>query len=592
MMACIVLCFVGLTHNMSGYALFDPDEGRNAEVSREMMATGDFVLPHLNGLPYLDKPILYFAVGAISMKALGPTEFAARLPSLLFSLATIGLVGWFANRIFGRGAAMTAAIATAATPFTLAYARIVIFDSALTLFVVLALVSFYLAIEERIEGGQADRRTGGQDASNDPSASGVRGVEGTALPPYRPTAGVVGKGEGWSAVAWVAIAFGVLTKGPIAIVLPLLVALPFAIRYRAWRSVTDPIAILLFLAIVAPWVIAVSLRIPDFLEYALLTETAGRFSTTELGRTGPIWYFLAILPAAALPWSAVLAGAAKSCFQKRNAAGQLDRRIVYLMLWVFLPLIFFTLSQSKRPQYVLPLVPAVALLIAGAWQGRFSELIGSRWGAVSLAMLGLFFIGASQTIRGFVPANPEVASAIPGTAMFLGSACLCGGLLAWFARRRLGLVLFALSLPVAAIPISSHALMQAIADDRSAALIAKAITDAGGDGTRVVGVGVYPPSLPFYLRHTMVVATADGQEMTSNYLTRHIREYRGFGSPLRRADWWQEALLTCSEPTVFVASTEDTGSREALSHLNLIVTTDKYVAYGPCGMETLARMGQ
>ena len=191
-----------------------------------------------------------------------------------------------------------------------------------------------------------------------------------------------------------------------------------------------------------------------------------------------------------------------------------------------------------------------------------------------------------------MPANPEVASAIPGTAMFLGSACLCGGLLAWFARRRLGLVLFALSLPVAAIPISSHALMQAIADDRSAALIAKAITDAGGDGTRVVGVGVYPPSLPFYLRHTMVVATADGQEMTSNYLTRHIREYRGFGSPLRRADWWQEALLTCSEPTVFVASTEDTGSREALSHLNLIVTTDKYVAYGPCGMETLARMGQ
>ena len=338
MMACIVLCFVGLTHNMSGYALFDPDEGRNAEVSREMMATGDFVLPHLNGLPYLDKPILYFAVGAISMKALGPTEFAARLPSLLFSLATIGLVGWFANRIFGRGAAMTAAIATAATPFTLAYARIVIFDSALTLFVVLALVSFYLAIEERIEGGQADRRTGGQDASNDPSASGVRGVEGTALPPYRPTAGVVGKGEGWSAVAWVAIAFGVLTKGPIAIVLPLLVALPFAIRYRAWRSVTDPIAILLFLAIVAPWVIAVSLRIPDFLEYALLTETAGRFSTTELGRTGPIWYFLAILPAAVVRG---VGRCRKELFSKEKCCGSAGSTDCVLDVMGFPPADFF-----------------------------------------------------------------------------------------------------------------------------------------------------------------------------------------------------------------------------------------------------------
>ena len=573
LIACIALCVAGLTHNLSGYALFDPDEGRNAEVAREMVESSDYVLPHLNGLPYLDKPILYFATGAIAMKILGPTVLAARLPSLLFTFATIALVGWFARRIYGRGAGITAAIATAATPFTLAYARIVIFDSALTFFVVLPLVSFYLAIEERIGGGQAVRRSGGEDAADNTSA----GEEGT------------GGGEGWSALAWVAIGFGVLTKGPIAVVLPLLVSFPFAIRYRAWRTVADPVGLLLFAAIVAPWVIAVSLRIPDFLHYALITETAGRFSTSELRRTGPFWYFLAIFPAATLPWSLMLAGSCRRCFEQRDSEGCLDRRIVFLLLWIALPLLFFTLSQSKRPQYVLPLVPAVALLISGIWHNRAATLPGARWGAVGLITLGLFFICASRVIPGLVPANQEIAAAIPGTAVLLGAACLAGGILVWFAHRSLELVLLACSIPVAAIPFSSHALMRAIGNDRSAEVVAAAISAAAGSPVRIVGVGVYPPSLPFYLRHTIIVSTADGGELTSNYIPRHIREYRGFGFPLRHADWWREALLSCSEPTVFVVAAENADAREALSRLSLLVTTDKYAAYGPCGLATLAR---
>jgi 4-amino-4-deoxy-L-arabinose transferase-like glycosyltransferase len=582
LIACVVVCLAALMHNMTGYALFDPDEGRNAEIAREMVTTGDYVLPHLNGLPYLDKPTLYFAVGAVTMKVLGPTVFAARFPSLLFTLATVSLVAWFARRLFGRGAGMTAAIATAATPFTLAYARIVIFDSTLTFFVVLALVGFYLAIDERIEGGQADRRTGGRIEAEDPAA----------LPRYRLSASGVGSGEGWTALAWVAIGFGVLTKGPIAIALPVLIALPFALRYRAWRSVVDPIALLLFGAIVAPWVIAVSLRIPGFLEYALITETARRFSTSELGRAGPFWYFLAIFPAAALPWSLVLAGSGRSCFQHRDENGRLDRRILFLLLWIALPLVFFTLSQSKRPQYVLPMIPAIALLISASWQGRSARIPGARGGAIGLVALGLFFAATSKTIPNLVPASPEIAAAIPRTAATMGTVCLGAGVLAWFAHRRKDLLLLALSIPVAAIPLSSHALMEAIGNERSAAWLADAITDAGGNSVRVVGVGAYPPSLPFYLQNTMTVATADGSELTSNYLTRHIHQYRGFGSTLRRADWWQEALLTCSEPTVFVVSSEDAVSREALSHLSLIVATDKYVAYGPCGRETLARMGR
>lgn len=545
LVACMALCLAGLTHNLAGYALLDPDEGRNAEIAREMATTGDYVLPHLNGLPYLDKPTLFFAVGAVAIKILGPTEFAARLPSLLFTLATIVLVAWFAQRLFGRGAGVTAAIATAATPFTLAYARIVIFDSALTFFVVLALVSFYFAIEERLAG--------------------------------------------WTALAWVAIAFGVLTKGPIAIVLPLLVAVPFAVYCRAWRGLADPTAILLFVAIVAPWVTAVSLRIPDFLEYALVTETVRRFSTTELERTGPMWYFLAIFPAAALPWSLVLAGAGRHCVRFRDRNGRFDRRILFLLLWIVLPLLFFTLSQSKRPQYILPIIPAVALLIAACWHIRSVNLPGARWGAVGLVGIGLSLLAINRIIPALVPAASAIAAAIPGTAVVLGAACIGGGVLAWFAHRRSHVLLFAFSLPVAAIPFSSRALMEEIGKERSTALLAEAIVDAAGRTPVVVGVAAYPPSLPFYLRQTVIVATADGAELTSNYLTRRIRDYRGFGSPLRGADWWREALLTCARPTVFVALSRNREAREALSRLDLIMDGGKYVAYGPCGLETLAK---
>src|SRR5947207_6985510 len=122
---------LALGFNLGGYPLFDPDEGRNAEVAREMAATNDYVLPHLDGLPYLDKPIVYFAAAAATMEVLGPTETAARLPAYLFTLATLVIVWWFGARRWGRDAGWLAALALARMPLVLAYARTTIMDSAL-----------------------------------------------------------------------------------------------------------------------------------------------------------------------------------------------------------------------------------------------------------------------------------------------------------------------------------------------------------------------------------------------------------------------------------------------------------------------------
>lgn len=542
------LIAIALVFNLNGYPLIDPDEGRNAEVMREMASSHDYVLPQLNGLPYLDKPIVYFAAGAAAMELLGPTELAARLPSLVFTLGTLALVGWLAAILFGRDSVATAVIATAATPFTLAYSRIVIFDSALTFWVVLALVGFYRAVE----------------------AARPRPPRHSAF--------------WWRALAWGAMALGVLTKGPIALALPLMVMVPYALWRRAARALWDPTALLVFVALITPWVFAVSQEVPDFLAYVVATETFGRLTNTELGRTGPFWYFLVLLPAAALPWSVIyLSGA------RRLPLGS-DHRMVFLLAWILIPLVFFTLSQSKRPQYVLPLVPAIGLLVAGLWHRAPRPSPGIRTAGVVLVGLGLFLIAGAGSFPHLVAATPAIAAAIPRTALLLGMACVAAGAAVWWWRARREIVLFALSLPLAVIPLVSRDLMSAIGSYRSAREMAREIEAVATPATQIIAVEVFPPSLPFYLRRTVTLSTADARELTSNYLVHDPQLWlRAPGTTLRPRDWWREAALTCRQPSVFVIRSSDGRIRDELSErLALIIDTGKYAAFGPCGVTDLA----
>src|SRR5262245_36101226 len=205
----MVLTVAILLVRMGSYPLIDPDEGRNAAVAREMAVTNHYLVPRLNGLPYLDKPFLFFALDAAAIETLGPSERAARLPSLLFTLLTVLLVAWHARHLDGGEAGWIAAAALLTTPLTIAFATTVIFDGVLTFFVTLALIAFHRAVEE-IKG--ASVRT-----------------------PSR-----------WTLVAWMAMGLGVLTKGPVALALPLLVAAPYAVWRRAWRGVLDPFGALTF----------------------------------------------------------------------------------------------------------------------------------------------------------------------------------------------------------------------------------------------------------------------------------------------------------------------------------------------------------
>jgi len=544
------LILLGLAWDLGGYALLEPDEGRNAEVMRELGREAPWWLPQLNRLPYVDKPIVHFALGAASLRLLGTTETAARLPSLLATLGTLAVLWGFARRIAGRRAAWHAAVVTAATPLTLAYARTVIFDATLTLFVTAAIVAFALGVEESVEGRSHDR---------------------------------------WSLTGWAAIALGVLTKGPVALALPLLVSIPWAAWRRRIGVVLDPAGLLLALVLVLPWVFAISTVVPDFLRYVLFVETAQRVGSDVLGRTEPWWYFLPVLAAGVLPWTFLLTAAVPEGIRALRAR-RADARVVLGLLWIVLPLLLFSLSRSKRPQYVLPLVPAVGLLVALWWERR-GDHAGARVGGAFLALFGLLLVVLAPQIAGWIRTRPEVALHIVPTARWLGAIAGIAGLGVLALGARSPWTVPALVLPVTAIPVLAMPLMRAVGVDRSSREVAAALRPVLGAQTEVVAIATYPLSLPFYLNRPLTLVTSDAHELTSNYITRHHQALRRRpGSLLRFPDWWEVALASCERSRIFVVPMDSTGLQQRLATaMPVRAVSRKYAVYGPCGLGALAR---
>ncbi|HEU4889209.1 MAG TPA: glycosyltransferase family 39 protein [Thermoanaerobaculia bacterium] len=483
---------IALAIHLGSVPLMDADEGRNAEVAREMAETNDYVMPRLAGLPYLDKPVVYFAAEAAAMEVLGPTELAARLPAYLFTIATALVLFFHARNLI-------APIVFLSMPLVVAFARTVIFDSALMFFTTVALVAFHRAIEER------NRR--------------------------------------WSMLAWTAMGFAMITKGPVAFVLVLFVVIPYAIWRKAARVVFPIVGLVLFLAVTLPWVWGVSQVVPEFLRYVLVTETAARMATDELKRTGPPWYFIPYLLAGALPWSIV---AIASWKRYRRP----DPTVVYWLLAIAIPFLFFSLSQSKRPQYVLPLMPAIALLIARVWEDA-----RTRAAAIVLTSLGALFLVGSFFVQR-TTLKLEMMAVADETALAFGIAFALGGLVALFAKRR-ELVLIALTLPAFALPLIANPMLHAIAERRSTKSFVAELTPHLTPQTQIIGVEAFTGSLAFYLRRPITVVTEDASELTSNYLMRRYERFTSNpASPLKPLPYFEHSLAA-TNPRVYIVRLKD-----------------------------------
>jgi 4-amino-4-deoxy-L-arabinose transferase-like glycosyltransferase len=306
-----------------------PDEGRYAEIAREMAVSGDWLTPRLNGIKYFEKPPLQYWVTAAAFRAFETDQWTARLAPAVAGFATIVVVGFTAAALAGPVAGAYAALALAGCVWQVGMAHFVTLDALLSFLLAAALCSFLLANRDGL-----------------PRAS-VRA---------------------WMLAAWAGIALATLTKGPVALVIPgaTLVLYTLATGDRGpWRRLHPLPGLALFFAIAAPWFVAVSLANPGFAEFFFIHEHVTRFLPTEHKRAGGGWYFSPLFAAGVMPWLSVAPWTWRASWRARAAPNGF-RWQAFCLAWAAFVFVFFSLSGSKLPSYILPMFPALMLVLGPA----------------------------------------------------------------------------------------------------------------------------------------------------------------------------------------------------------------------------------
>ena len=335
MLGCVWLASLGIR------PLFNPDEGRYAEIPREMLAMSDWVIPHLNGLAYAEKPPLQYWATALSYRVFGFNEFAARLYCALCALGTIALVWLIARREGGSQCAWRAAAVLSGMLIFDALGHLLTLDMSLTFYLTLSLAGFLFA---QPAAGEA-----ASDAALRPGAAPRRGAA---------------RGR-WMLVAWAAAALGVMTKGIIAAAIPAAVLILHSLWTRdftPWRRLRLSSGLPLFLILTVPWHWLAARRDGDFLQFYFVHEHVARYLTPIAQRVEPWWFFLAVFVAGSVPWT-LSALRVVAVGWRRTAAAGFDARL-FLWIWVVFVVVFFSLSDSKMMPYILPIAPALAVLVA------------------------------------------------------------------------------------------------------------------------------------------------------------------------------------------------------------------------------------
>ena len=306
--------------------LFNPDEGRYAQIPAEMLASGDFTVPRLDGFVYLEKPPLQYWATALALRAFGHNEWAARLFTAACAVLALVFVHLLGARAFSRERGLMAAGMTASMLLYVFMGQLITLDMALACFLTVAICAFSLAQLER-EASPARTRN-------------------------------------WMLLCWAAMAAATLTKGLIGIVIPGAVLVLYTLWQRdftAWRHLHIGKGLLLFAVLVVPWFALVERAQPGALNFLIVHEHFQRYLTKVHDRYQPWWYFLMILAAGSLPWLPQSVRALAFGWRQSVPRGSFD---VSRVLWLSaaFTLCFFSLSDSKLAPYIVPVLPPLALL--------------------------------------------------------------------------------------------------------------------------------------------------------------------------------------------------------------------------------------
>ena len=400
--------------------LFIPDEGRYAEIPREMVASGDWVTPRLNDLKYFEKPPLQYWLTAMSLATFGDDEWSARLPNALLGFQAVLATAFAARRLWGREGAVSTTVVLASSWAFYLTSQYLTLDMTLTAFLTTALCSFLLAQRYGMQSGRL-----------------------------------------WMCAAWASCALAILSKGLIGVVLPALALVlysAFARDIKVWRRLEIVRGVAILLVIVVPWFVLVQHRNPEFFDIFFVREHLQRFTSYRHQRYGPWWYYVPILLVGLMPWlpeilyqwlqRKKLASVDAECVDAKTTF----RPDLFCIAWALAIVVFFSLSRSKLPAYVIPVFPALALL---AGRRAFLGVPGVlRWCGMASAVVGAtLMLGTSQLERWekFVVIGPDAVSGLPWVYAAT-SVLFSGGLVALLLLRR-----GKLSGSVIAITVSSFA---------------------------------------------------------------------------------------------------------------------------------------
>jgi 4-amino-4-deoxy-L-arabinose transferase-like glycosyltransferase len=451
--------------------LIPSDEGRYAEMAREMLVTGDWITPRYNGYKYFEKPPLQIWASAIAFQAFGFGEWQARLWSALTGFLTILIIGFTGSRIFNPRAGWLGALVLASSPMWIISGHFNSLDMALSAFLVSALCALLLA-------QTSDNKT-------------VR--------------------RNWMWLCWSMMALATLSKGLIGAAIPAMVFIAYSISawdWKIWSRLHIFSGTILFLAITAPWFFLVAQRNPEFLEFFFIHEHLQRFTKDAHSRTGPIYYFVPLLLVGILPWIFQIP---RAFFQAWNERKQEFSSGWLLVCWTVVIFAFFSVSKSKLPGYIIPIFPALAMLIGA----RLDRALGNTnllstfwklqtWGFAALGCIGFFFISEIS-----VQARPDEVEAYAQYQYWVIAALIAliifSALAAWQSKRNglQSILSFAIGFFLCAIIAGTgHETLGRAVSGIDLANRVRTIIPANAN---IYSVRLLDHTMPFYLGRTMIM---------------------------------------------------------------------------------------